>query len=269
MAVSLTPEQIEVLVKARQDAHLTQLELSNRSRVALRTIKDLEAGRRTSFNESTLISLCRELNLGYAELLGPKSEPPRKKSVPVWMFVLLAVVLLILALSAFMMHPKPIPAKPEIERIDWIVFMQDSLKVNKRMNPHPYNPDWKGVNGIHINYYHLNQNPYPGEIVDVDVKWSYYCEKGSTPKYYINAFTEWEPDNPIPLLTKTLSGADDEIFKFRIQAPKKLGKSRLRVFFASSFGPISNFYGHPGDNQIGSPNLGDYLEMTIEVVKRN
>ena len=268
MAVSLTSEQIEALVKARQDAHLTQLELSNRSKVALRTIKDLEAGRRSSFNESTLISLCRELNVSYPELIGEKVTPTRGKRRSVGIFIVLGVLLSVLLISAFIIWSKSTSQTSVSPRKDWLTADLSRWGDNKQLRPRLFNPGWKGKNGVNVNSYHLNQTPYPGETIDVEVKWSYYFVEGSHPLYYINAYTEWEPEKEMPLLKTTLSGEGDKIFKFQVKSPMKFGAYRIRVFFASAFGPMSSFYGHPGDNQIGSPNLAYFLEIPIEVISK-
>jgi transcriptional regulator with XRE-family HTH domain len=262
MAVSLTTTQIEVLVKARQDSHLTQLELSNQSRVALRTIKDLEARRRTSFNESTLISLCRELKVNYQELMGngaPAAGKKRIKGKGLWVAGLVLPLVLILL---YLRLPNTGGKEPVYQRNDYI-------PPEKKMTTHPYNPVWgEDENGTHVNYCHLNQSPYPGEKIEVEVKWSYHFVEGSTPRFYISAYTEWEPDREIPLLTQTLSGEGSKIFNFQAKSPQVYGDYRIRVFFASAFGPFSSFYGHAGTSQLESPTCDNYLEIPLEVIPK-
>jgi transcriptional regulator with XRE-family HTH domain len=282
MAVTLTSSQIESLVKARQNAHLTQLELSNRSRVALRTVKDLEAGRRDSFNESTLIALCRELKVEYSELMAAnherleRPEPPitqNEKQSKAWASIRIYLILTILPLglisSAYLLQKDGAEETSSIPRTDWIEFWQDSTNVDLKLHPHLYNPPWSGKDAIYVNYYQTNHSPYPDELLDVEIKWSYHFVEGSTPRYYISAFTEWNPDQEILLLTKqTLQGEGGNVFKFTVRSPQQLGKWRIRVFFASSFGPFSSFFGHPGDNQLGSPTLDRYMEIPLEVVPK-
>jgi len=269
MAVSLNSSQIAVLVKARQEAHLTQLELSDRSRVALRTIKDLEAGRRTSFHESTLIGLCRELSIEYTDLISVGREPGvNVKRKMVWGYIIAGIVTAGLLSSVFLIRLGTSKIEKPNRRIDWIEFWQDSLQMDLRLRPFIYNPKWND-NEIHINYYTVDYQSCPDESLDVEVKWSYHFVENSTPKYYINAFTEWNPDTEIPLLSgETFWGEGSNVFNFTTISPTDPGVYRIRVFFASAFGPFTSFYGHPGHNQMASPNLGRYLEIPIEVIPK-
>lgn len=48
MSLELTPESIRRLRAARKAKKMTQLEVSNEAKVSLRTLEDLESGRRTT-----------------------------------------------------------------------------------------------------------------------------------------------------------------------------------------------------------------------------
>jgi transcriptional regulator with XRE-family HTH domain len=266
LAVTLTPEQIEQLVKTRQDGHLTQLELSDRSKVALRTIKDLEAGRRASFNESTLISLCRELSLSYADLIGPKSASIQKRRFPVWTFVLLAVLLLILALVVFRMRPKPNPEKPVVKRKDWI--LPEHIGEFPLCGENIFAGDPRaGFNGRQytINYIRMKRLMKPNEIIPVAFKWNWKFAADSDPVVYISAITEWKPDNEIPIFNGTLQGSGSDSTQFEFTAPPDTGNYKIRFFWASAYGPISSFYGSPPPGSMEHPGSAPCCEMTIEV----
>jgi DNA-binding XRE family transcriptional regulator len=80
MFIKISRRQCEQITKARQDLRLTQLELSSRAHVSLRTIQNLESGRRTSYTETTILSLIKPLNLDFEELLNFKESPSKTDS---------------------------------------------------------------------------------------------------------------------------------------------------------------------------------------------
>jgi hypothetical protein len=146
------------------------------------------------------------------------------------------------------------------ERVNWV--FDPPMKVNL------FPPPWGNANGRVVNYYRLDQVVETNQIIPVEVKWTYHCVETSHPVYYISAFTEWDPDREIRLFDGVLSGDDSQVFNFEVRSPKKPWIYRLRVFFASSFGPMSSFYGHPPDNQLYTPASVPYLEIPIEVVHK-
>jgi transcriptional regulator with XRE-family HTH domain len=243
--------------KARKELKWTQLELSNKSTVSLRTIRDLESGRRKSFSESTVVLLCRALNLDVGQILGEEqSDASMRKRVFSWWWIA-GIIALFVAAGLIIWYAFGGFKKPD--RIDWVF----SKPITVNLIP----PPWGDSDGRVVNYYKLNQTAKINQVIPVEIKWSYHCVEPSHPMYYISAFTEWDPDREIRLYEGILSGDSSEVFNLKIQAPKKPGVYRLRVFFASSFGPMSSFYGHPPDNQLYTPASAPYLEIPIEVVR--
>ena len=61
----------------RAELHLTKAELATKSGLSVRTIQDIEAGRKSRVQEKTLILLAEALEVEVAELLGTDSGDPR------------------------------------------------------------------------------------------------------------------------------------------------------------------------------------------------
>ena len=150
------------------------------------------------------------------------------------------------------------------ERIDYI-------RKENQLKPHHFNPDWPDtVNAINVNYYDLDQVVPMGDTVRVELKWSYHFSVGppqSTPIFHINAYSRWKPDEPIHIFEGMLKGEGSDTLYFEFISPRKVGTDTIRVFFASSYGPITSYYGHPGDNMPSRPATAPYIEIPIEVVK--
>ncbi len=258
MAVVLNLEKIEIFLRARRELNYTQLELSGQSNIALRTIKDFESGRRRSFNESTIITLCRALNLDYNELFGDaKQRRLQRRLVTLAVGSGLVLAAIAVGYSVFL------TGKDQASRKDWIL-PEAELKLSH------FSPDWGDENGINVNYYHLDQVANAGDTVDAALKWSYHFVDGpppSTPKYYINAFTQWNPDEEIKIFEGILSGEGSDTLNFTFVCPEDPGLYDVRVFFSSSFGPISSFYGHPPPNQLINPNTAPFVEIAVEVIR--
>lgn len=257
MSVKIKSEQLELFLTARNKSHLTQLELSEKSKVSLRTIKDLESGRRNSFSESTIILLCRTLELDVREVMGDQGVQ-RVTTGRLRIRWLQIILLLAIAISIAVIAVKILIKKGD-ERIDWIT--------NERILVSMFPPDWGDGEGSVVNYYHIKQVAECNEILPVEIKWSYHFREGSTPVFYISCFTEWDPDTEIRLFDGTLSGNGHKIFQFDIQCPDEPRYYRIRVFFASAYAPISSFYGHPPHNQLVSPSSARYLEIPIEIIR--
>lgn len=257
MSVKVNSEQLGFLLAARKKSHLTQLELSEKSKVSLRTIKDLESGRRSSFSESTIILLCRALDLDVREILGDQ-EMRRVAAGNLKMRWLQVLLLITIAISIAVILVK-LNILKDNKRIDWIT--------NERILVSMFPPDWGDGEGSVVNYYHIKQVAECNEVLPTEIKWFYHFREGSTPVFYISCFTEWNPDTEIRLFNGTLSGEGHKIFQFEIQCPDEPRYYRIRVFFASAFAPISSFYGHPPHNQLVSPSSARYLEIPIEVIK--
>ncbi|MCX6640220.1 MAG: hypothetical protein NTW14_07020 [bacterium] len=264
MSIQLNPEQIAKIVQARQDAQLTQLELSELAKISLRTIKDLDAGRRTIFYESTIISLCRSLKISYAGLTGRK-ESYHARFKPQWKLLFISGLTIVIIFLAFSLSQLStgVAEKPVVRR-DWIL-PEHKLPVYE-FNPLTADPeiDWR-----QLNYYIANPPCIERKgKVSIELKWSYHCGPKSNPRYYISAFTEWDPDREIQLLRQDLKGDSSLVFNFNVIGPKVTGIHHIRVFFASSWGPIPSYYGHEPPSQLKSPASDFYTDIPIEVVDK-
>jgi transcriptional regulator with XRE-family HTH domain len=264
MSIQLNPEQIAKITQARLNAHLTQLELSNQAKVSLRTIKDLEAGRRTIFYESTIIILCRTLGIDYVDLTGHEQSVSTKVRRR-WKF-LWGIGLILLSIVMLIAISKRINNKIETAsaRRDWVDPTQRvSINAVNPQNPVP-DCDWRNVN-----YWKIRPTMgQPGKKIAIEIKWSYHFVPGSNPEYFISAYTQWDPDSEIRLLHKDLRGDGFEIINFEIKCPPTEGVYIVRVFLAPAWDAMPSFYGHPGDNQVFFPCSVDHLEIPIEVVSR-
>jgi len=68
MGVKLDKRTSDRLRDLRKERLLSQEELRQKAKVSLRTVQNLESGNRQSFSESTLIALCRALDISYDSL---------------------------------------------------------------------------------------------------------------------------------------------------------------------------------------------------------
>lgn len=253
------------LIEARQKLHLTQAKLSQISKISERTIKYLESGQRTSFSKTTLLMLCRVLEIEYTELFPTNSKDhefqnstrkPRRK-ILIFSFLLLWILITV---SYGIIN---LSDNNESARIDHV-------SPEKKMGVDYYNLDWNdwdGKQGIQVNTFYLKRLAAPNEIILIEMKWSYHYEPRSTPEYYVSAYTEWEPDDEIRLFNGTISGDGSRVENFVVTTPKKPGIYRIRIFFATSYGPMSSFYGHPGNNLLAAPSSKPYVETKIEIIK--
>ena len=268
MRLEITDEIRKKLVKARHEAQLTQLELNTKSKVGERTIKDLESGRRTSFTETTMISLCRALKLDYDELFSePKAEEAKesiwKGKFPVRMIIgvalLAATALLVIILN--ILHNTPPQDKSEWKRLDHIS--------DHKLPIIAFPPDTLEWEGVIVNHYLVKQTPVTGDTIPVEIKWSYrYTKDDCRPQYFINAYAEWEPDEEIRIFEGVFHLEGSETREFMLGCPDDPGLYIVRVFFTSSFGPVPSFYGHAGDNQVAYPATARYIEIPIEIIAK-
>ena len=258
MSVKIKSWQRELLLNARKEKKLTQLELSSESRISLRTIQDLENHRRSSYSDSTLIMLCRVLEVDYHEFLGEGKDNHHVRGAIKynWFYLTglaVGILVIIFFVSKFIQSER---------RVDWLT--------DAEMQAHPFPPEWGDSEGVAVNYYELNQLLNTGQADTVEIRWTYHFSEGpppSTPKYYVSAYTEWNPDEEIRLFSGVLQGDGFKISRFSITAPKTPGIYEIRVFFASSFAAISSYYGHPPQNQLTSPASAPYIEFPIEVIR--
>jgi transcriptional regulator with XRE-family HTH domain len=268
MAIRLSSLQIQELVKARQAAHLTQLELSNLAKVSLRTIKDLESERRKVFYESTIIGLCRTLNVSYSELVGSESsdnasqvngEPPKRRPFFALGFVLAVGLLVAAGIYLQWVSNESRPAK----RTDYIRPCDELI-------PDINDPVWLGNDSVYVYYYlsKSSQMPKVGEVDSVEIRWAHHFQTGSRPVYCVSAYTSWDPSKEIRIFKRTLSGQGVDTIRFDYTAPKKNGEYRLRVFFVPAYNPVPNFYGKPPLSQVISPSFGYFVQIPIEVLPK-
>lgn len=294
MIVTLAPEKIDRLIQARKNLHLSKTELSYKANVSLRTINDLESKKRLSFSETTLLALCRVLEVDYIGLLEGRSveeigaEKPRSGGVPeevadflsdlfyrtirrvsafpvgiisgvvIGAFLLVATVLLI---TTFTSKETAVGnAKSDYtRRIDWVSpehINQWPIKGNYAV-PVPPKEDI-------LNYVYMKQIVHGGDTVDVEVKWTY--DYVGTPMKYVSAYTEWEPEREIRLFKGVLRESGSKIARFQIVSPQGPGIYRMRIFNSSSFAPIPSFYGCPPQASQMNPSSAPFVEMKIEVL---
>jgi len=258
MGIRVDSKTSQGLLKARLKKNLTQLELSNLAKVSLRTIQDLENNRKDSFSESTLICLCRSLDLDYNKL--SKSEEIKnwqklpKQSI-------LIIIFIIFLNGLFLFYPKEFSRNKNL-RFDWIKYLKA-----KELIVEPYTIKWRESNEQVINYINLKQLAKVNETLNCEIKWSYHYEKGSTPEIFLSAFSEWEPDKEIRIFHGILSGDSSLVRNFKIICPSKVGIHSIRIFYSTSFEPMNSYYGHPAPGQVSSPATAHYREVGIEVVK--
>ena len=257
----------KILVNARKALHLTQAELSRKSNISERTIKDIESGRRNSFNETTLILLCRSLDLDYNELFGDGdrivSENDSGGSINkrfVWGSIIILTAVLMGFIAALKIFSDKInnDISSSLNRSDWITDSPMNVRIGM--------PEWGDGQGVHVHHYHLQQVVQRSEKVEVEIKWSYHFVEGSTPQYFVNAYGIWAPDDEIKIFDGVLSGDSVRFDKFTLVSPDTPGLHRIRVFFASAFAPITGYYGHPPGNQPTSPSSARYIEIAVEVI---
>ena len=68
----------ERVAALRRTRNFTQEDLAEAAGISLRTVGDLERGKRERFSETTLVRIARALGVSAPELLNPKPRPPRK-----------------------------------------------------------------------------------------------------------------------------------------------------------------------------------------------
>lgn len=74
MAYIINEELRQIFIEARKMKKLTILELNTHSKVGIKTIKNLEDGKRDSFSENTIILLCRALDIDMREIVNRVSD---------------------------------------------------------------------------------------------------------------------------------------------------------------------------------------------------
>ena len=294
MNVTLSPDQINQFIKARQDLHLSKTALSYQAKISLRTINDLESGHRTSFSEATLLSLCRVLEIDYAKLLEGESTEESTFSIEEKSRGPEEINSVLSELLYRTIHRVSGRTSGFSVGIILGIFLLTTIVVsiavitNKQMaepnsdggyqRPDYVNPYWKNLWTIEgrdakaserkqkiINYLDMKNVVTPGEPIQATLKWSYFTGPG-TPEIFISAYTEWDPDIEIPLFHGDLHGQGSDILKFSFIAPTEPGQHRLRIFNSSSHGPVISFYGSPPPPDEFRPSSSPYVEIILEVI---
>lgn len=149
MPVTLNYKQIEYIIKIRKELQLTQTEVCQKANISPRTLQDMEKQRRSSFNETTIMHICRALNINYDKLLEIKPfehaekspDPIQAKHTPMKpakdkyrmheirehllnpiYIVLVIIVLTVIIIFLYKLTPQPSqpPAESIAPRTDWI-----------------------------------------------------------------------------------------------------------------------------------------------------
>jgi transcriptional regulator with XRE-family HTH domain len=285
MKINVTDLQRERLKAARVERHITQLGLSQMSCINMRTIQDLESGRRTSFTESTILPICKALDLDFKELLHldcptptvaaeiiPLSNSQALVAIPdtkqkkkfTRKPILLVMGLLALGLGIFMLFETLVVHRVSgYARQDWI--RPSDIGAFGIGGPEA-DPAAEGRQFL-INYIDMKGLVRPNETVPVIFKWCWDYTKGhGRPVVYVNAFTEWDPDHENRLYDGVISGEGNDIRQFDFKCPSDPGKYRIRFFYAAAYAPIKSFFGSPEADQMQSPSSAPCAEMDIEVL---
>jgi hypothetical protein len=151
------------------------LELSEKAKVSLRTVQDVEWGRRQNFSESTLICLCRALDLDYRELMKKNGLKKGKIYSPGFLIVSLfaLIILLIIILSFTFAKRQVIIKQEELKRVDWVKLLN-----SEEIRIEAITPPWKTPNGLVINLINLKQLTKVNEVLKGEIKWSYHYQEG-------------------------------------------------------------------------------------------
>ncbi|NQU05860.1 MAG: helix-turn-helix transcriptional regulator [Calditrichaeota bacterium] len=275
MSVNLNATQVDLLINTRKSKKMTQPELNIASNVSLRTIQDLESGRRNTFSESTLIALCRTLDINFDDLLRLGDSPDAVKqenSNPVNKFnrfILLLSVLIVVSLFfsvySFVKNGFNDRNSPQLGRSDWIT--------NPRAEIHPVTPEWKewddkwagSRSGMIFNYLHFPRTVHTGDTIEGEFACSFHYV-GGTPEIFISLYCEWDPDWEIRLFHGVVGGDSTLVLPVKFCCPDIPGVFRIRTFYATAFGPVPSFYGAPPPGQVTAPNTSEYIEMRLEVL---
>ena len=255
-AKAIRPEVAQQIAGARRKRQFTQQELSDKAKVSLRTIQDLERGRRESFSESTLIRICRALDLDYKEVIGEEAYLARERRrvrTRLWLIAIFVAAGAVGVILVYSILREPEPGQ---------LFTMPGGK----LQIHEETPEWGDRSGIVINYLDIKPTAECGEELSAEIKWSYHFGEAEYFAYYASAFTEWDPENGIWIYDGIMFEDGNMIRNFILTCPEEPGKYRIRIFFASPNAPISNFHGHDIGNKPTEANLANYMETTIEVV---
>lgn len=276
MPIQLTQAAADRLVAARKARRLTQQELASEAKVSLRTIQDLEKSRRANVYDTTLVLICRALEVPFDELVGAELPVPTEPETPPtlvdaepgpkakgldWKLLAVGVggaILVIGLMFAFRGGKSGSPAVVvdstakvigEAEGINW-----------RRPGKVEWKQFWEGKSGgVIFNELAFDRGVCVGDTVRGRVVWSYHYS-ASRPAAYANLFAEWAPNEETFLYSGALSGDSTVTCPFSFSAPKRPGIYRIRVFISPQMAATADFDGH----QIKGPLIKNHLPRWTE-----
>lgn len=263
MGVQITSEKSKALLKARLDLHLTQLELSQKAGISLRSIADIENCRRSVYNEDTIIRLCRALGVSYEQMFNSSSQEQPTRPISNTRFTtkrLLLIAVLLIFLGLVVWTVLSWKGTEQYKRTDWI------LDLPLTVDPNP--PNWGNRQAMIVSFYKYNTPLHPGDTVKVDLGWYYRYVNDAYTEVFVNAFGDWAPDTQIPIYHGVLHGDSSKVVNFTLKPPAHPKVYIVRVFFATSFSPVPSFYGHAPPSQLGWTSSAAYVQFPVEVIAK-
>ncbi len=154
------------------------------------------------------------------------------------------------------------------ERQDWVTQAPHEI--------HPITPEWKEWDdkwkgkrsGMVFNYLHYPRVAHVGDALSGEFACSYHYI-GGTPEVFISLYTEWDPDSEIRLYHGVVGGDSSLVLPVEFRCPDRPGLYKIRVFYATAFGPVPSFYGAPPPSLVTAPGSGHFMEMRLEVLKKD
>jgi len=272
MPSDLSTEVIARIKSARLAKKLTQIELADAAKVSVRTVVDLEKGRRTSFNDDTMVRICRALDLDLNALMAEDSPLPPHLVTPT----------------------QPPPPAPLKRRISWklaavavvaiALLVAMELRINSSrtkvtlpepIQPAAFNwrttdsPEWKSFwssksGGVIFNSLDFPRGVAVKDTVTGTLHWSFHYPS-SRPGVYTNVFCDWSPEAEILLFSSAISGDSSLTSPFSFIAPSKPGAYRIRAYIAPLVSPVVDFNGTQIKDPLVSNHLPQYVEAKIIV----
>ncbi len=284
MPLELSTLGIKRLSDARKSRRMTQQDLANAAKVSLRTIQDLEKGRRTTVYDTTLVLIAKALELEMDQLLvslTPATEIPsevtaaesikktERRSTPHALKIIIGIIFLVAGIVAFL-NVKG--RKNDQLRVE-VVKPTDGL-VQARFNYRTtQSADWgsywaqKG-SGVCFNSLEFPRGVAARDTVEGTFSWSFHYPT-NRPGVYVNLFREWAQEEEISLFSGAVTGDSSLAQSFRIMAPAMPGLYRIRAYIAPLVSPVVNYIGTQIKGQMVSNHLPQYVEAKLVVLPRS
>ncbi len=287
MGVSIEPEISRKLTKQRKKLLLSQFELSQKAKVSLRTIQDIEGGRRKAFSEATLLAVCRALEIPYDYLWvsddenGSDNHISSTESVhsttrgrnlidilrKKFTFVIVAIILLTTITITTLLVINSNILSNKTKRFDWVTL-------SSKMVIDPITPEWtEWPNKIYnkecfacINHIEYSRTTSAKDTIPMSIQWSWFYPPPANTEVFISAYSCWEPDSEIRIWHGDLTKEGTKTIPFMLFAPEVPGIYTIRIFYTEAFAPVSNYYGSPPPNQVTAPSYSRYCELVLEVL---